>query len=339
MNRQKQNNRLSGLRCLFVLAAVCFLAVSTADAATPWKFSRTYTYKKWDYAQIEKENITLDGGTLDLVLSGKAANICPEGSERIRITWRFDQDISQFNPGDTFGAKLEARMTGVGGDCNGGLSYRTFAFIRSGVSSISWSDIVGKRMDGDRFQDKSGDRANPDSNGPNAESSVLMVSSGEPYPDRPLAGFVVYVGGPGGEMAYLYAYQPVSGGENGYACGYTLGSGIYNKWMQVGGENGFLGCARSNENEAGRSPKGTTGHYALFNGGVIIWHLDGAYAGRSFEVHGCIASLFQGMGGTNSWLGFPVSDEYSVSGGRRSDFEGGYIFWDAQTSRCQAYKY
>jgi hypothetical protein len=73
--------------------------------------------------------------------------------------------------------------------------------------------------------------------------------------------------------------------------------------------------------------------------GVIIWHRDGRFAGRSFEVHGAIGQLYQSLGGTNSWLGFPVSDEYSVPGGRRSDFEGGYIFWDAKTGKTQAFKY
>ena len=127
------------------------------------------------------------------------------------------------------------------------------------------------------------------------------------------------------------------GNNNVNACGYTLGSGILNKWRAAGGERGFLGCPTSNESEAGRSPNGTNGRYVLFKEGVIIWHRGGARGGGSFEVHGCIGNLYQGMGGTGSWLGFPVSDEYSVAGGRRSDFEGGYILWNAQTSRCQAY--
>ena len=116
---------------------------------------------------------------------------------------------------------------------------------------------------------------------------------------------------------------------DGNACGFTLGSGILAKWQEFGGEGGVLGCAASNEQEAGRSPVGTTGRYTLFKGGVIIWHRDGPFAGRSFEVHGCIAALYQSRGGTNSWLGFPVSDEHDVPGGRRSNFEGGYILWNA----------
>ena len=47
-------------------------------------------------------------------------------------------------------------------------------------------------------------------------------------------------------------------------------------------------------------------------------------------MHGCAFKLYQSLGGTGSWLGFPISDEYDVPGGRRSDFENGFVFWDEQ---------
>jgi hypothetical protein len=128
----------------------------------------------------------------------------------------------------------------------------------------------------------------------------------------------------------------------GNACGYSLGSGIYNKWIALGGQSSFLGCPIMNEAEAGMSPQGTTGRWVEFSGGdggFIIWHRMGPHAGASFEVHGCIFKLYKSLGGTGSWLGFPVSDEYDVPGGRRSDFEGGYILWNAQTFICQAHNY
>ncbi|WP_442928867.1 LGFP repeat-containing protein, partial [Modestobacter sp. VKM Ac-2980] len=33
------------------------------------------------------------------------------------------------------------------------------------------------------------------------------------------------------------------------------------------------------------------------------------------------------LGWENSTLGFPTTNEYSVDGGRRSDFQNGYITW------------
>lgn len=355
--RIKKTDRSSLCR-LFALIAVCFTAI-TINAATPWKFTRTYSYKDWNNAQIESENVTLTGGTLDLVVTGTPYDLCPRGNERMRFTWRFDKDISQFNPGDRFGARLEAQLVSMGGDCKGGLAYRTNANVIGGVSSINWDKIVGVRGDGDRFLTKSYERASPSPTWQNYESTVIEINDIEPYPERKYGGFIVHVSGPGGELAYLYAYEPVgagggntkpptagggnSTGGNPNACGFTLGPDIYNKWQQLGGESGLLGCAVMNEAEAGRSPRGTTGRYVKFGspsgGSVIHWHRTGKYAGQAFETHGCIYQLFSNLGGSVSWLGFPISDEYSVSGGRRSDFEGGYIFWDAKTSKCQALNY
>ena len=51
------------------------------------------------------------------------------------------------------------------------------------------------------------------------------------------------------------------------------------------------------------------------------------------------SSFTRALGGTGSWLGFPISDEYDVPGGRHSDFENGFVFWDARTRACQAFPY
>jgi hypothetical protein len=115
------------------------------------------------------------------------------------------------------------------------------------------------------------------------------------------------------------------------ACGFTLGQTILDKWNATGGEGGFLGCAIGDEQEAGRSPSGAEARQALFQGGVIVLHGGGRLTGSAFEVHGSIGARYLGMGGTASWLGLPVSDEYDMPGGRRSDFEGGYIAWDPLT--------
>ena len=124
------------------------------------------------------------------------------------------------------------------------------------------------------------------------------------------------------------------GGAN--ACGFTVGQAILTKWNQMGGQDGVLGCAIGNEEETGRSPGGAEARQALFKGGVIVLHGGGRRTGAAFEVHGCIASRYLEMGGTGSWLGLPVGDESDMAGGRRSDFESGYIAWDQLTGGCIA---
>ncbi|MFZ1029010.1 MAG: peptidoglycan DD-metalloendopeptidase family protein, partial [Limnoraphis robusta] len=44
---------------------------------------------------------------------------------------------------------------------------------------------------------------------------------------------------------------------------------------------------------------------------------------------------YNDLGGSGSWLGFPTRREYDWNGGKRTDFEGGYIYWDGQ--RAKAY--
>lgn len=128
------------------------------------------------------------------------------------------------------------------------------------------------------------------------------------------------------------------------ACGYKLGSGIRTRWEQAAGVRGNLGCPLMSEADAPRSPYGTTGRYANFKGngndaGAIYWHGVGKYTGQSFLVWGCIFGLYNNLDRSSSWLGFPISDEYDAPGGRRSDFEGGYVYWNGRTGRCEAFKY
>jgi hypothetical protein len=131
------------------------------------------------------------------------------------------------------------------------------------------------------------------------------------------------------------------GGESMKACSYFLGSGLYDKWQQAGGENGRMGCPVMNESDAALSPQGTTGRFTEFSksdGGYIIWHGAGTHRGTSFVIDGCFFKLYKQVGGAGSFLGFPVGDAYAAGSGSRQDFEGGYMLWDSQTSVCQAYE-
>ena len=96
-----------------------------------------------------------------------------------------------------------------------------------------------------------------------------------------------------------------------------------------------------NETEAFVSPQGTTGQMTQFakgDGGYLIRHENGRFSGTTFEVSGCMFKLYASLGGTKSWLGFPVKDEYSTSPGARQDFEGGYILWDSKTYKCEVHE-
>ena len=104
---------------------------------------------------------------------------------------------------------------------------------------------------------------------------------------------------------------------------YEVHGAIEGKWAVLGWEQGFLGFPLTDE----LITPGGRGRYNHFEGGSIYWNPEtGAY-----EVHGAIRDLWAWLGWEQSSLGYPVSDEYSApecgQGGRRSDFEDGYICW------------
>ncbi len=79
-----------------------------------------------------------------------------------------------------------------------------------------------------------------------------------------------------------------------------------------------------------------TGYFQAFknewgNGATI-----NSSARGTFAVHGAIYKKYAEMQFSKSYLGFPTSDEYDWASGRRSDFEGGYIYWDSTTNQTIA---
>ncbi|MCW2620633.1 MAG: SpoIID/LytB domain, partial [Frankiales bacterium] len=96
---------------------------------------------------------------------------------------------------------------------------------------------------------------------------------------------------------------------------------ILDRYLGMGGPGSFLGLPTSDEFgvPGGRS--------SSFSGGQLFW----SPSTGTHEVRGMILASYAAAGGPGSSLGLPVSDEYAVPGGRRSDFVGGALVWDAQT--------
>ncbi|MBD2094064.1 hypothetical protein H6F90_02705 [Trichocoleus sp. FACHB-591] len=96
------------------------------------------------------------------------------------------------------------------------------------------------------------------------------------------------------------------------------------KWASLGYERSWLGYPITDELT---TPDGE-GRFNHFEYGSIYWTpRTGAH-----EVHGDIHAKWASLGYERSWLGYPITDELDLpgySGGRYSQFEGGYIYWRA----------
>jgi len=114
----------------------------------------------------------------------------------------------------------------------------------------------------------------------------------------------------------------LSGARSGTV--YEVHGAIYTKWGQKGYAGPPLGLPIGDERNAQPSgATGKTGRVSDFEGGHIHWW---TAALEAFETHGAIDSLYASMGGSASWLGFPISDEFvDATGYARSNFEGGHI--------------
>jgi uncharacterized protein with LGFP repeats len=97
------------------------------------------------------------------------------------------------------------------------------------------------------------------------------------------------------------------------------------EWAAVGWERSPLGYPVKDES----STPGGAGRYSQFQGGAIYW----SQATGAHEVHGAIYARYVSISGPQSLLGFPISDEHDVPGGRQSDFQRGHISWDRATNQ------
>jgi len=91
-------------------------------------------------------------------------------------------------------------------------------------------------------------------------------------------------------------------------------------WEQTGWENGPLGYPVTDELT---TPDGT-GSYNHFSKAASIYFSPDTGA---HEVYGAIRERWSALGWETSYLGYPTSGEFSIDGGRRNDFQGGYIHW------------
>jgi uncharacterized protein with LGFP repeats len=97
---------------------------------------------------------------------------------------------------------------------------------------------------------------------------------------------------------------------------------IRTEWAATGWE-AYLGYPVTDEM---RAPDGI-GRFNHFQRGSVYWSpTTGAH-----EVHGAIRDRWASLGWETGALGYPVSDEYAVAGGTRSDFSRGSITWAADT--------
>ncbi|MBM7114855.1 N-acetylmuramoyl-L-alanine amidase [Archangium primigenium] len=99
------------------------------------------------------------------------------------------------------------------------------------------------------------------------------------------------------------------------------------KWEALGWETSALGYPITGEQ---KTPDGV-GRYNHFKKGAIEGSIYWTPTTGAWEVHGRIREKWAALGWEKSTLGYPVSDEYAVTGGRESEFQKGFLTYTAAT--------
>ncbi len=116
----------------------------------------------------------------------------------------------------------------------------------------------------------------------------------------------------GGGGASIY-WTPATGAQ-------SVHGAIRARWAALGWEAGPMGFPTTDESPSADGV-GRYNHFTGGNGASIYW----SPATGAWSVHGAIRDRWASLGYETGSLGYPVSNEYAVPGGRRSDFQRGSI--------------
>ncbi|MDQ6838706.1 MAG: L,D-transpeptidase family protein [Actinomycetota bacterium] len=102
---------------------------------------------------------------------------------------------------------------------------------------------------------------------------------------------------------------------------WSVHGGIRDRWAAMGWERGPVGYPVTDETG---TPDGVGRYNHFSNDASIYWTPQTG----AWSVHGAIRDRWQSMGWERGPLGYPVSDEFGIPGGRQSNFEHGAITWN-----------
>ncbi len=115
---------------------------------------------------------------------------------------------------------------------------------------------------------------------------------------------------------------------DGSSRAYAVHGNILKRYLALAqAENGTtrppsrLGWAAGDEKIITRNSYGTTGLYGYFQNGALYY----SEKHGTFWLIGDVLKKYQGLGGSGSFLGFPLRDLYLQNGHWAGDFEGGSI--------------
>jgi uncharacterized protein with LGFP repeats len=114
---------------------------------------------------------------------------------------------------------------------------------------------------------------------------------------------------------------------------WSIHGAIRAKWASLGWETSFMGYPVTDETG---TPDGV-GRFNHFSsddgfGASIYW----TPSTGAWSIHGAILAKWASMGWERSCLGYPVTDEFGIAGGRQSNLQGGFIAYSFSSGQANS---
>ncbi|MFJ8646224.1 FG-GAP-like repeat-containing protein [Streptomyces sp. NPDC093546] len=159
------------------------------------------------------------------------------------------------------------------------------------------------------------------------DTSVLGYPTSDERPTSDGVGRVTTFS-KGGRTGAIYYAQGIGA--------FSIHGSVYTKYLELGA-TAALGYpttdVRATNPKAGSFQRYRFRHETA-DSSSIYW----SSATGAWPVSGQIRTKWISLESENSWLGFPTSDEYEVTGGTRTDFESGYVRWNRASDIATEHK-
>ncbi|WP_331767922.1 FG-GAP-like repeat-containing protein [Embleya sp. NBC_00896] len=115
-----------------------------------------------------------------------------------------------------------------------------------------------------------------------------------------------------------------------------LHGNIHARWQATGGVRGPLGFPSTDETPT-PGGGGSYNHFRTPGAGADTGSVYFSWDTGTWALYGAIRERWAALGYENGYLGYPTGNEYDFLGGRRQDFQGGYVHWIPGTTTDTPY--
>jgi hypothetical protein len=185
------------------------LAPATA-AAERWQLAEIRVSTPEDGLQIHEIERGIDGGYVELDVSGDRRGQCATGSERVRFQWSFDSPVATLEAGDELRVHLNVSQVAATPPCNDSITRRSSLSVggSDGWQSPALPDELEAQIDRGMVTPATAKRVfGLDTRPAETRTGTLHIGPRAAAPGQPLAYFYLTADSAGANVEIVYVYD------------------------------------------------------------------------------------------------------------------------------------